>query len=58
MEFDPEDQFLFVDYIQDLYLSNRYFNPIKGGVAKTPALHILAISQSFQVGLEWYQKQI
>ena len=29
-----------------------------GRGAKTPLLHILAISQSFQVGLEWYQKQI
>ena len=29
-----------------------------GGGAKTPVLHILAISQSFQVGLEWYQKQM
>ena len=27
-----------------------------GGGAKTPALHVLAISQSFQVGLEWCQK--
>ena len=31
---------------------------IQGEGAKTPALHILAISWSFQVRLEWYQKQI
>ena len=34
----------------------RAFNPIQGGGAKTPVLRILAISQSFQVRLEWYQK--
>ena len=40
-------------------------NPIQGGPeltiqggAKTPALHILAIFQSFQVRLEWNEKQM
>ena len=40
-------------------------NPIQGesraddsGGAKTPALHILVISQSFQFRLEWYQNQM
>ena len=36
----------------------RAFNPIQGGGAKTPVLRILAISQSFQVRLKWYQKQM
>ena len=30
---------------------------IQGAGAKTPAQHILAISQSFQLGLEWYQSK-
>ena len=29
-----------------------------GGGPKAPALHILATSQSFQVEIEWYQKQL
>ena len=33
-------------------------NPIPGGGAKMPALHIRAIFRSFQVGLEWYQKRM
>ena len=43
-------------YALKYYIS--LFNPIQGGEAKTPVLHFLAISQSFQVGLEWCQKQM
>ena len=48
-------------------LTSMLINPIQGGGpeltiqgmgAKMPALYISAISQSFQVGLDCYQKQM